>query len=140
MRKDNLSVQQLPGLVSASTLSAELGRLVEIAKIESEFCRDWRNKRLAHRDLGLALGDPAVMLKSGSREKVGKALTSLSDILDAVSTHYLDSSTMFDMKTNTGGGENLLHVIYDGLKAEESRRERLREGKMLSEDFDRPDL
>jgi len=140
MGKDNLSVQQLPGLVSDSNLSTELGRLVDIAKQESEFCRDWRNRRLAHRDLGLAIGDTAVMLKPGSQEKVGKALAALSDILDSVSTHYLDSSTVFDMGANIGGGESLLHAIYDGLRAEESRRERLREGKMLPEDSNHPDL
>lgn len=140
MGKDNLSVQQLPELVSDPNLSAELGRLVDIAKQESEFCRDWRNRRLAHRDLGLALGDNAVMLKPGSREKVGKALAALSDILDAVSTHYLDSSTVFDMGANIGGGENLLYAIYDGLKAKESRRKRLREGNILPEDINRPDL
>lgn len=140
MGKGNLSVQQFPGLVSDPKLSAELERLLDLAKQASEFCRDWRNRRLAHRDLDLALGDTAVALKSGSREKVDKALAALVDVLDVVSTHYLDSSTMFDMGANNGGGESLLRTIYDGLKAEESRRDRLREDKILPEDLNRPDL
>ena len=138
--KDNLSVQLLPALVSDTTLSAELERLIDAAKEASEFCRDWRNRRLAHRDLDLALGDAAVALKAGSREKVGKALDALAKILDAVSTHYLDSSTMFDMGGNIGGGDCLLRIIHDGLKAEENLMERIREGNILPDDFNHPDL
>lgn len=138
--KDNLSVQQLPGLVSDQKLSAELVGLLDSAKQASEFCRDWRNRRLAHRDLDLALGGSAFALKPGSREKVGKALAALADILDAISRQYLNSATMFDMGANIGGGESLLRVINDGLKAEESRRERLREGNIVPADHDSPDL
>lgn len=138
--KENLSVQQLPDLVSDAKLSAGLVRLVGEAKAASEFCRDWRNRRLAHRDLDLALSDTAEALKPGSRIKVITALEALTSILDAVSTRYLRSSTMFDMGANIGGGECLLRTIYDGLEAEEKRRERIRARMYTADDFNRPEV
>jgi AbiU2 len=128
MGKPNISVRQLPNLVEGAELREQLESLVSIAKVASEFCRGWRNRRIAHRDHDLALGNNANPLTPGSREKVKKALQALADILDAVSTHYLESSTMFDMGANHGGGELLLRVLHNGLEAQEARRQRVLAG------------
>ncbi len=45
--KPNLTIRRLPELVG----NQELDSLVEEAKEAAEFCRDWRHRRIAHRDL-----------------------------------------------------------------------------------------
>ena len=55
--KSNLTIQNLPELIDDSKLNAEITSLIEIAKKRTEFCRDWRNRHIAHRDLKLALND-----------------------------------------------------------------------------------
>jgi len=138
--KTNLSVQQLPKLVSDPTLSKELETRIDKARTASQFCRDWRNRRLAHRDLDIAIGAAAIQLPPASREEVKKALQALVDIMDSVSTHYFESSTKFDMGGNFGGAELLLQRIDDGLRADETRRERIRQGAGTPEDFQRREL
>jgi hypothetical protein len=51
--KENLTVQNLPELVSNPALKAELETHVEDIKQKTKFCRDWRNRRFAHHDLCL---------------------------------------------------------------------------------------
>jgi len=139
-KKENLTVQQLPELVDDPALFQKLNLLIDKAKVASEFCRDWRNRKLAHRDLGLAVGSTAVELTPGSREKVEAALQALADIMDSVSTHYLESTTIFDMGANFGGAESLLRILDEGINAEEERRERIAQGNGALADFRRPEL
>ena len=95
--------------------------LVARAITESEFCRDWRNRHLAHRDLQLALASGAEPLNLGSRESVRRVLGTLGKILNAVSSRYLRSTTCFDLDADAGGALSLLYVVDDGLNAEKAR-------------------
>lgn len=63
--RTNLTIQALPELIADQTLKDEVLRLVEIAIAQTEFCRDWRNRRIAHRDLKLALKQETTPLASG---------------------------------------------------------------------------
>jgi hypothetical protein len=77
-------------------------------------------------------------LAAASREKTWAALHSLAAILNAVSQHYMQSTTSFDVGlTPPGGALSLLYVIDDGVRAEKERRERLKSGNVLSSDFNR---
>lgn len=132
--KDNLSVQRLPPLVDAKTAET-LASQIAIAKGKTEFCRDWRNRRIAHRDLNLALGEKAEPLKPASRESVRGALDSLADVLNSVSVRYLNATTMFHLADDPMGAKVLLHVLDDGVKARIRRQARMETGKCLPEDF-----
>jgi AbiU2 len=54
--KSNLTIQTLPDRVTDGTLIARLNVLIQDAKTAAAFCRDSRNRQLAHKDLDLALG------------------------------------------------------------------------------------
>lgn len=49
----------------------------------TEFCRDWRNRRIAHRDLKLALEQPTTPLAAGSRAQAKDALKAIANVLNA---------------------------------------------------------
>jgi hypothetical protein len=88
----------------------------------------------------LALGWDAEPLSIGSREKVTRVLGAIVDVLDAVSQHYTNSSNAFPLGGHGGGAYGLLHVIYDGLRVEAGRRDRLDRGEWRSEDDYNRDL
>ncbi len=57
--RQNLTIQALPALISDAALKAQVTQLVADAVMETAFCRDWRNRRIAHNDLLLALQQPS---------------------------------------------------------------------------------
>ena len=139
--KENLTIRRLPILIDDDKVREEVEELVKFAAIKSEFCRDWRNRRIAHRDLGLAIGkEKANPLKPASREKVKKALDAISDVLNAVSKHYLDSETMFETRGTRNGVLSLLYVLDDGLRVEDERHARLKSGDYSVQDYQPRDL
>jgi hypothetical protein len=79
-------------------------------------------------------------LKPASRAKVKEALGSISDVLNALSTHYLESTTRFEVVGNLSGAVSLLYVIDGGLRAEEERNERRKAGDYREADLQARDL
>jgi hypothetical protein len=79
-------------------------------------------------------------LKTGSRQSVREILQTLGQILDAVSSQYLGSTTYFALDTDAGGALSLLYVLDDGLRMKEARRERLRQGQVEPDDHKPRDI
>lgn len=138
--KHNLTVQSLAAHIGDTVTRAKVEVLVARAIQQAEFCRDWRHRHLAHRDLHLALARRAEPLKTGSRQSVREILGTLGEILDAVSSKYLSSTTYFDPDSAEGGALELLHVLDDGLKLDDARRERLRQGRIEPDDYKPKDI
>ena len=63
-------------------LADDLRVLVEASLDRSQFARKWRNKRLAHIDLSLAVGAKATVLPGVSRQNVEYALASFRRIMN----------------------------------------------------------
>ena len=138
--KDNLTIQLLHGLIKENSLSASIANLCTIAIEKAAFCRDWRNRHIAHIDLQLAMHEGAEPLLPASRAKVKECLTSISDVLNAVANRYLNSTIMFDWPDDHRGVVDLLYIIDDGLQAARERQERIRAGNYLPSDYKPRDL
>lgn len=124
--KENLSLQRLPGMVSKD-LRESIQALVNISLDKSEFCRDWRNRHIAHRDLQLAIKDaPMSPLKTASREKVKEALEAIGNVLNGISLPYMGSTTVFDRGVYSSGAGQLIYVLDDGLRMEQERLARIK--------------
>lgn len=144
MGKPNLSIRALEDAVTDPTLKAKVSAAIIQALLASEFCRDWRNRHLAHRNLDLALKRGAEPLKSASRIKVKEALSGLSEVLNVLTRHYFDATTIFDIDVRAGGGPggamSLLYFVDMGMEAERSREERLKSGNFDPTDYRPRDL
>jgi hypothetical protein len=138
--KENLTIRGLAALVNDPATRTKVTELVDAAMIATDFCRDWRNRHLAHRDLLLALNRGAQPLKEASRLGVRTALRSIAAALDAISARYLDSTSMFEVGPGPGGAINLLYVIDEGLNAAKERESRLTNGRPEPRDWARRDL
>ena len=133
--RQNLTLCQLPSLVDDAGLRAQLEPLLTEARSRTQFARDWRNRHIAHRDLGRALGEGANPLADASRNHVDEALRAVAAVLNCVNTSYLNSALVFDVITPMTGGVALLHVLRDGLDAGERRLEGLRAGRPDPDDL-----
>lgn len=138
--KSNLTIQNLPELMSDAALKATVSKLCEKAVVSAEFAREWRNRHIAHRDLDLALNGSARPLPAVPLKQVTDSLNSFETVLNALAKHYLNSTTSFSMAARYNGALDLLYLIDDGLKVQGERRERLRSGKPAEGDFTIRDL
>jgi hypothetical protein len=138
MGKDNLTLRNLPGLVSELNLKNKLTGLLALAEQKTSFCRDWRNRRFAHYDLELALNESAATpLKAVTKENVDAGLKSLSDVLNAIELHYFKGGTAFDAVASLNGAVTMLYVLGDGVKQKQKREELLQRGEFT--DLDLPE-
>jgi hypothetical protein len=119
--RKNLTLRNLTDLVDES-LKMPIAQLIDKAIADAKFARDWRDRVIPHRDLGLALEDGAAEpLQAASRADVKTALASLADIMNAVQNHYLDSQTIYDAGSRHNGAVTLLYLLGDGLKLRSER-------------------
>lgn len=133
--RTNLTVQGLPPLITDAALKEKVAKLVTEAISVTEFCRDWRNRRIAHRDLKLALEQPTTPLADGSRAQVKEVLEALTAVLNALAGHYFQSETRFDIGARVGGATSLLYILGIGVRERDARGKRLEAGKPAPEDL-----
>lgn len=141
--KDNLTIQKITEFIKDEEIDLKNGmnELVDIVIESSDFCRDWRNRRLAHRDLQLAINDGIYPLKIATIGKTKKVLKSITEVLNLVEFHFTGSKTNFEIYIGDSGGVlSLLYIIDDGLKAEAERRNRIIQGQGRKEDFEQRDI
>jgi hypothetical protein len=131
--RTNLTIRSLPNLIAEPEFKATVARLINEAIAATDFCRDWRNRHIAHRDLKLALDQPTTPLAEGSRAAVKKALDALGAVLNALAGHYFKSETRFDLGAPRGGSASLL--LSEDVRAQKAREKRLEEGRPAKEDF-----
>ena len=128
--KDNLTVCNLPNLVSDQDLKQELLRLLDEVDRKAKFCRNWRNRRFAHHDLLLALQDgKATALEAVNKEKFNEALAAISDVLNTIERHYFRGGCSFDAIAAHNGAATLLFVLGFGVQAREKMEALIASGK-----------
>lgn len=137
--KSNLSIRRLPLLVEPEIENLITDQITHAIE-KSEFCRDWRNRQIAHRDLNLALNEQVEPLKVASRKKVRLALERIAKVLNTVSEHYMKTTIGFDYMSDPRGAKSLLYILDNGIKAEKERRKRIRTGNYIPEDFKKREI
>jgi hypothetical protein len=127
--KQNLTVRNLPDLVSDPQLKIDLVSHVDDVVSKTDFCRDWRNRRFAHNDLLLATQDRrAKPLPAATKESVAAALLALSDLMNVVERFYYKGICSFDDIISHKGAGSLLSILGFGVKARDHMLEKLKTG------------
>jgi AbiU2 len=88
--KENLSLLQLASTVQAKApkISGEIYHLVGEARKKGQFVDDWRNRRLAHTSLDVALGRKAKELPGIELKQIEGFLRALRDALNKIPNHF----------------------------------------------------
>ncbi len=139
--KENLTVRALPGLVDDADLRGELEEMLEDLQLQTAFARDWRNRHIAHRDLAASLGGKVTPLARAGRDQVEEALRAVAAVLNHVNMFFSRPEAAFDQViAPMTGSVTLLHVLRDGLEADEQRQARLKAGKPDPDDWKHREL
>jgi hypothetical protein len=138
----NLSIRRLTPLIDDPVVAERVQELTVATLDATRFCRDWRDRHIAHRNVKLVLDAKAEPLAAASRQSVRQALQAINRLLDAVSGHYLGSTNhFFEDERRPGGAFGLLYVVRDGLLADADRRARIHRREYEPEDLrPAPDL
>ena len=83
--RDNLSIAQLPNYCEDQALRKEVEDGVDRARVEAEFARDWRNRRISHSDLNQVLEADRDPLAEANLKKVSVALDGVHCVLNTIS-------------------------------------------------------
>lgn len=115
--RDNLSIRRLPDIVDEE-LKTELSSLVAGARQNTEFSRDWRNRALAHKDLGANVGQSSESLAAASSQQVEEALKAIRKVMNCLERHYLDGPVSYEHSIEAFGGvASLVGCLQRGLDA-----------------------
>jgi hypothetical protein len=131
---ENLTLRRLPSLFNDPKLKSELTRLVNKLDTESEFARDWRNRRIAHSEFALAVNAAATPLLGASRQSVENVLELVRSILNVIRRKCFEDEFGFQHIHVVGDAENLLYLLKFAAQADEQRMERHRSGRAIPED------
>jgi hypothetical protein len=133
-RKENLSLERLV-LLAPDEIKLRLEALLGAVRAACAPARDWRNRRIAHKDLGVALATAGDPLPGISRQTVEEALSAVRDLLHHIERQYFaGAETYYQELLAIGQAKELLFWLSEGVQAEEERRRRFREGRALPED------
>ncbi len=135
----NLTVKQLPALITDPTLKQEIEALLAGAdEPKWEPVRTLRNKWLAHLDLHVWTDDPrAAPLPDMNDAAVESALSSLRDVLTQIEQKYFGPADRRYVPIRLfGDADRLLFWLRRAVKVEKQRRERILSGNALPGDFD----
>jgi hypothetical protein len=103
-RKDTLTIRRLPLLVPDPDLQSNVERLADDARKAAEFARDWRNRRLAHKELPPLDGGAPEPLAVASLEHVEMALAAIRETMNCVEQHYLKRLNAYQHSIEGLGG------------------------------------
>ena len=134
--KENLTLCRLPGAIENVELADRVAALVEAARVEAGFVRDWRNRHLAHTDFKLALDSAVQPLPPVSFGQMQRVLAALRAVINDIELHYWNSTTAFEFFIEQTGAESLTHYLSEGIKVERHRQSRWSRGEVLPEDVD----
>jgi len=137
--KENLTFAALPGYIDGE-MKIEIQLLVDQAIDSAAFAKDWRNRRLAHHDLKLALDGSAKPLLPLSRRTIKETLAALHEVLNRISEIYFDTELFQEVFDSGMGAEHLLYVLHDGVIADRARKKRIKTGEYLPEDLHKPPI
>mgnify|MGYP000478989467 CR=1 FL=1 len=135
--KENLTLLRLAPGIDEPKLAREVRTLVKNVERESAFAVDWRMRRLAHRDLALALNERSAQPLPGvSRERMKRALSAITLVMNKIEGHFWNSEVAFDYIITQSDAETLTYYLRLAAKAHDQRLEGLRQGRPLPEDLE----
>jgi hypothetical protein len=135
-KKARLTIQSLPRCVKDAVTKSAVEKLIKTAMHKTAFCHEPRNTLIAHTNLDVLT---TATLELGSILQMTESLQALSNVLNEIETFYMGSPTAFAHVHTEGNAVSLLYVLYDGLRAQAARVDRIGLGAPF-EDFPPADL
>ncbi len=115
---------RLSGMIPDPKLRSQVDSLVKIADQKTKFARDWRNRRLAHKELPPLGGQQSQPLAAASRQHVEQPLAAIPNAMNAVEQHFTKSTVAYEHSIAALTRVNsLLLYLRRGLEAQRQGRD-----------------
>jgi hypothetical protein len=134
-RRQNLTVRGLPIHIVDRSLREEVENLCSIAKEKAGFAVDWRNRRIAHRDLNVTLESQANPLEPASRLKVREAMDAIAAVTQHIDLRVRQNNLIYDWADHPGDALSVLKRLRDGLAWREEYFERKKRGELQPDEL-----
>lgn len=138
--KKNISIQALPDLIENQELKEKIKIEIKEILLKTKFCRDWRNRWIAHYDYNLSLDSNAQPLETANRKLLKESLKQITAFINILHDHYFKSRLMLDYIKSDRGAHSLLHTLKDGLRERDNYFNRLSTGNLLDYDYDNTEI
>ena len=89
-KKETITVLGLPDFCKDQKLRARVQSFADTAANNAQLARDWRNRRISHSDLNLAIDPDAESLAPATLASVQSVLDAVHAALDAISSALMD--------------------------------------------------
>ena len=121
MGKSNLTLQLLPNLIEYQDLRTRVEALLNICLEKTQFAKEHRHKRLAHKDLLHTQEPEAAPLSGISRAHVEEMLSSIRNLMNEIDGHYRDTTVAYDYFVANTGARRLISILnqFEQLKLNE---------------------
>lgn len=117
--KPTLTIRQLPAHVGDTALRERVACAIGDAKDKSDFARDWRNRRLAHKELPPLDGTPPTPLAQARRRDVEGALAAIREVMNLIERQFEGGTVGYEYAIGSVDGVNsLLFYLKKGLEAQ----------------------
>lgn len=134
--KGNLSLQSLPRLVQDQVFRGKIEVLLHAALASCKSARDWRNRRIAHCDLQVALATNVDPLPGVSHADIEGALLACRELMNSLDLHFRDVTVGYEHSiTGPRDADSLVYYLNRGLRAEREAERRMLSGDIRPEDF-----
>lgn len=123
-KSENLSLYQLQERIEENCdqyFAVESRKILEVVNSRCAPLRSWRNKKLAHLDLEVAMNTAATPLPQFSRKEIGNALSSIAEYMNNIEGFYRDSYHAYEMVSIPTDANALVGVLKWGLRYEDLR-------------------
>lgn len=134
--KKNATIKALPDFINDEILRKNVHLKTKKLMEATEFCRDWRNRYISHKDYHLATDENAKPLKKATTEKLNNAFTLFQEFINLFQNHYFGTYTDFDVTVHYKDAISLLYVLAEGIGSRKQRKDRIKSGNYSDSDSD----
>jgi hypothetical protein len=135
--KKNITFRAVSTFIEIPELKQEIENDVSDLLNNADFCRKWRNRRIAHFDYELNINEKtAKPLEPANRKELQDVIKKLQQLTNKLYFHYIGSTLIFDFTRGYNGAISLLYYLQDGLRFKDLKYEKKLSGEWNTDDFE----
>lgn len=129
-KKKNITLIAIPNYINDQNLKEDIQNDISELIPKVQFCRDRRNKIIAHMDFNFTLDIKNVEeIEPATKKKIETVITGIQAIYNKIGLFYFSTDTFFEPIINERGAISLLHLIEHGIRFRQEAIEKRKEGE-----------